>query len=87
MYTQRQFSTSISHVSIALFDFRVGCHSGVGGDNRVYPELVNALIEQMLLLNWVNDNWGVNQLGLQGRTTCREVAHCTGWYCTVSPSC
>ena len=44
---QRQFSTSISHVSIALFDFRVGCHSGVSGDNRVYPELVNALIEQM----------------------------------------
>ena len=34
MYTQRQFSTSISHVSIALFDFRVGCHSGVSGDNR-----------------------------------------------------
>ena len=30
-----------------LFDFRVGCHSGVSGDNRVYPELVNALIEQM----------------------------------------
>ena len=28
------------HVSIALFDFRVGCHSGVSGDNRVYPELV-----------------------------------------------
>ena len=28
VYTQRQFSTSISHVSIALFDFRVGCHSG-----------------------------------------------------------
>ena len=47
VYTQRQFSTSISHVSIALFDFRVGCHSGVSGDNRVYPELVNALIEQM----------------------------------------
>ena len=46
MYTQRQFSTSISHVSIALFDFRVGCHSGVSRDNRVYPELVNALIEQ-----------------------------------------
>ena len=43
----QQFSTSISHVSIALFDFRVGCHSGVSGDNRVYPELVNALIEQM----------------------------------------
>ena len=47
VYTQRQFSTTISHVSIALFDFRVGCHSGVSGDNRVYPELVNALIEQM----------------------------------------
>ena len=47
VYTQRQFSTSISHVSIALFDFRVGCHSGVSRDNRVYPELVNALIEQM----------------------------------------
>ncbi len=46
-----------NHVSIALFDFRVGCHSGVSGDNRVYPELVNALIEQMLPLNWVNDNW------------------------------
>ena len=43
----RQFSTSISHVSIALFDFRAGCHSGVSGDNRVYPELMNALIEQM----------------------------------------
>ena len=43
-HTQRQFSTSISHVSIALFDFRVGCHSGVSWDNRVYPELVNALI-------------------------------------------
>ena len=41
------FSTSISHVSIALFEFRVGCHSGFSGDNRVYPELVNALIEQM----------------------------------------
>ena len=35
VYTQRQFSTSISHVSIALFDFRVGCHSGVSVDNRV----------------------------------------------------
>ena len=46
VYTQRQFSTSISHVSIALFDFRVGCHSGVSRDNRD-PELVNALIEQM----------------------------------------
>ena len=33
------------HVSIALFD------SGVRGDNRVYPELVNALIEKMSLLN------------------------------------
>ena len=43
----RQFSISISHVSIALFDFRVGCHTGVRGDNRVYPGLVNALIEQM----------------------------------------
>ena len=29
------------HVSIALFD------SGVRGDNRVYPELVNVLIEKM----------------------------------------
>ena len=28
----------------SFFDFRVGCHSGVSGDN---PELVNALIEQM----------------------------------------
>ena len=25
----------------------------------------------------------MNQLGLQGRTRCREVAQCTGWYCTV----
>ncbi len=46
--SQRQFSTSISHVSIALFDFRVGCHSGVRGDDRVYPELVNGLIEQIV---------------------------------------
>ncbi len=38
-------------VKIALFEFRVGCHSGVRGDNRVYPELVNALIEQMKPLN------------------------------------
>ena len=73
MYTQRQFSTSISHVSIDLFDFRVGCHSGVSGDNRVYPELVNALIEQMLLLNWVNDNWGMNQLGLHRAQNCEQL--------------
>ena len=35
------------HVSIALFNSRVGCHSGVRGDNTLFPELVNALIEQM----------------------------------------
>ena len=35
------------HVSIALFDSRVGCHSGVRGDNTLFPEWLNALIEQM----------------------------------------
>ena len=35
------------HVSIALFDSKVHCHSGVRGDNTLYLELVNALIEQI----------------------------------------
>ena len=35
------------HVSIALFDSRVGCHSCVRGDNTLYLQLVNAMIEQI----------------------------------------
>ena len=35
------------HLSIALFDSEVSCHSGVRGDNTLFPELVNAMIEQM----------------------------------------
>ena len=35
------------HVSIALFDSGVGCHSGVRREDTLFPELVNALIEQM----------------------------------------
>ena len=36
-----------SHVSITLFDSRVGSHSGLRGDYTLYPELVNALLEQI----------------------------------------
>ena len=43
-HTQRQKNF---HVSIALFDCRVGCHQGVRADNTLYLELVNALIEQI----------------------------------------
>ena len=37
--------------STSLFDSRVSCHSGVRGDNTLYLELVNALIEQIHVIS------------------------------------
>ena len=79
-HTQRQ---KHFHVSIALFDSRVGCHSSVRGDNTLYLELVNALIEQINVTSKLYKSqwqyiyesmtigqsyWESMKLGLQGRT-------------------
>ena len=45
--THKGRSTSMCQYSIALLDARVGCHPSVRGDNILYLELVNALIEQI----------------------------------------
>ena len=50
-HTQRQ---KHFHVSIALFDYRFGCHSGVRGDNTLYMVLVDALIEQIHVTSKLN---------------------------------